>query len=163
MVQLQQCLHRLENNMTVLLDICNKNNANLDSMKTGYTLRFDRIEEKLGNMENDYSTRFNSIEGKLGRMEDDYAIRFNSIEGKLGRIEDDYAIRFNSIEGKLGSMEDDLSTLKSQLNVLSINTAANFEKVDNKLNLINIELNKIDATTRYEQEYQDMITFSRRR
>lgn len=69
--------------------------------------------------------------------------------------------RFDKVDANTLKIDDRLSKVEASLNILAADTSSNFIGVDVKLDSIAEELSKINTTTRYEEEFQNLKIASR--
>ena len=93
------------------------------------------------------------IEARLDQMD----ARLDKIEVRLDQMD----ARFDQMDERLDQVEASSKTMQAQLNKLTSDMSANFDTVGYHLAKITLELSKIETTTRYEQDYQNMLIFKR--
>ena len=69
--------------------------------------------------------------------------------------------RFDKVDENISRIDDRLSNVEASLNILAADTSSNFVGVDVKLDSIAEELFKINTTTGYEEEFQNLKIASR--
>lgn len=135
LTKLELTVSALVDNVKALFELCESNQKSIVALLTMVDERFRSIEE-----------RFTKVDARLDKIE----VRLDQMD-----------LRFDRMEERLDEVEATSKTMQAQLNKLTSDMSANFDTVGHHLSKILLELSKIEITTRYEQDYQNMLIFKR--
>jgi len=170
LTKLEFTVSALVDNVKALFELCESNQKSMITLVKMVDERFRSIEERFTKVD----ARLDKIELRLDHIEvrlDQIEVRLDQIELRLDQMDarfdqmdtrlDQMDLRFDRMEERLDKVEATSETMQAQLNKLTSAMSANFDTVGLHLTRIISELFKIEITTRYEQDYQNMLIFKR--
>ena len=163
LTKLEVTVSALVDNVKALFELCESNQKSIITLVKMVDERFRSIEERFTKVDarlDKIELRLDQIEVRLDQIElrlDQMDARFDQMHTRLDQMD----VRFDRMEERLDKVEATSETMQAQLNKLTIDMSANFDTVGLHLTKIISELFKIDITTRYEQDYQNMLIFKR--
>ena len=163
LTKLEVTVSALVDNVKALFELCESNQKSIITLVKMVDERFRSIEERFTKVDarlDKIELRLDQIEVRLDQIElrlDQMDARFDQMDTRLDQMD----LRFDRMEERLDKVEATSETMQAQLNKLTSAMSANFDTVGLHLTRIISELFKIEITTRYEQDYQNMLIFKR--
>lgn len=133
----------------------------------------EELKERLGLLETSVSLLTSSVASSFANLEARLELRFSNLEKNMSILAeicknnsrdikafaDLVDKRFALVDERFNKIENRLGTIESKLNILTNETSSNFSNVGDQLGTISEQLAKISLTTRFEEEYEDLIRF----